>query len=63
MLEPLVHFVVDVLVVAIFYWPGWIVLRIVTLGRYPNPGSRGNAEFVAACGLVSTLIALVVIFS
>ena len=28
------EFVVDVLVVGLFYRPGWFILRIVTLGRY-----------------------------
>jgi hypothetical protein len=26
--------VVEVLFVGVFYWPGWIILRVLTLGRY-----------------------------
>jgi len=36
------------LFVGVFYWPGWVVLRSLTLGRYPPPQSQPhNREFVA----------------
>ena len=42
------QFVVEVLFVGILYWPGWVVLRSLTLGRYPPPQSQPhNREFVA----------------
>ncbi|WP_200870586.1 hypothetical protein [Methylobacter tundripaludum] len=42
------QFVVEVLFVGVFYWPGWVVLRSLTLGRYPPPQSQAhNREFVA----------------
>jgi hypothetical protein len=28
------QFVTEVLLVGIFYWPGWIILRAITLGRF-----------------------------
>jgi len=42
------QFVVEVLFVGVFYWPGWFVLRSLTLGRYPPPQSQPHSrEFVA----------------
>jgi hypothetical protein len=42
------QFVVEVLFVGVFYWPGWVVFRSLTLGRYPPPQSQPhNREFVA----------------
>jgi len=49
------QFVVEVLFVGVFYWPGWVVLRSLTLGRYPPPQSQPhNREFVAivACAVL-----------
>ncbi len=63
MLELLAFVFGEILLVGIFYWPGWVVLRILTLGRYPRRRSLDDAGFVACCGGVATLIVLVVIFS
>ncbi|MGR9014114.1 MAG: hypothetical protein ACU83U_10765 [Gammaproteobacteria bacterium] len=42
------QFIVEVLFIGVFYWPGWVVLRILTLGHYPPPQSHPhNREFVA----------------
>lgn len=40
--------VVEVLFVGVFYWPGWIILRVLTLGRYPpSQSDKHNREFVS----------------
>ena len=55
------EFVVDVLVVGVFYWPGWLILRIVTLGRYPPPqATPHNREFVATVALAALLAGVTV---
>lgn len=42
------QFIGEVLFVGVFYWPGWVILRVFTLGRYPPPqSSPHNREFVA----------------
>jgi hypothetical protein len=42
------QFIGEVLFVGIFYWPGWVILRVLTLGRYPPSQSKPhNREFVA----------------
>lgn len=60
----LAHVVMEVLLVGIFYWPGWLILRVVTVGRYPPPQSQPhNREFVAAVALVVLIAAVTVYFS
>ncbi|WP_211097339.1 hypothetical protein [Herbaspirillum sp. ST 5-3] len=44
-------------VVATFYWPGWLILRALTFGRYPPEKSKlHNKEFVAIFGLAAILV-------
>jgi len=58
------NFIVEVLFVGIFYWPGWLVLRVVTLGRYPPLQSRPhNREFVATVAAVVLLMGVTFYFS
>ena len=57
------EFLVDVLVVGVFYWPGWFILRIVTLGRYPPlQTTPHNREFVATVALAALLSGVTVWF-
>ena len=56
------QFIVEVVLVGIFYWPGWLVLRAVTIGRYPPSQTiPHNREFVASVA-VAILIAGVTIY-
>lgn len=53
------QFVIEYLFVRIFYWPGWFILRIFTLGRYPPlQTEKHNREFVAMIAFVVFLIGL-----
>jgi hypothetical protein len=53
------NFIVDVLLVGIFYWPGWLLLRVVTLGRYPPPRPQPHNEtFVASVALALILVVI-----
>lgn len=70
MLDALVEFVarfvgsaiVEIVFLGIFYWPGWLILRVVTLGRYPPAkGEPHNHEFVAAVAVAALLAAIVVV--
>lgn len=55
--------IVDVLLTVVFYWPGWLVLRVVTLGRYPPEQKQAhNVLFVSAIGASALLTALTVIY-
>jgi hypothetical protein len=55
--EVVLRFVGEVVLVGIFYWPGWFALRIITLGRYPLlKGKPHSKEFVAAFGFVTLLV-------
>jgi hypothetical protein len=50
------RFVVEVLFVSVFYWPGWVMLRVLTLGRYPPPQAYPhNREFVAIVAFAALL--------
>ncbi len=55
------QFIENVFFVGIFYWPGWLVLRMVTLGRYPpSKEMPHNREFVSTIGLAAGLTAITV---
>jgi hypothetical protein len=55
---------IDVVLVGVFYWPGWLILRMVTLGRYPPPkGQPHNREFVAVVALAVFLAGVSLYFS
>ena len=51
---------VEILLVKIFYWPGWLVLRGLTIGHYPPQEAAAeaehNKEFVAFIGLLAFLV-------
>ena len=47
-LREVVRFLISYVVERVFYWPGWLILRVLTFGRYPPlPGSPHNETFVA----------------
>ncbi|MFZ5531623.1 MAG: hypothetical protein ACOY4U_11325 [Pseudomonadota bacterium] len=57
-LEAIGDAVIEYFLVAIFYWPGWAVLRTLTLGHYPR-GRRGtdhNEGFVSLVGLLAFVV-------
>ena len=55
---------IDVVIVGVFYWPGWLILRVVTLGRYPPPGpARHDPNWVAGVGLAVFLLCITLYFS
>lgn len=54
-------FVLNLLTVGLFYLPGWLVLKVLTLGRYPPPrGEPHSEEVVALTGMAAVLLALIV---
>jgi len=64
MVEFLGDFVFQIVFIGIFYWPGWVVLRTLTAGRYPpSKGTKHNKEFVAVCGLVTLIATIAFIYS
>lgn len=53
--------VFELLFVRVFYWPGWFVLRLVTLGRCPPAGGvRRGRELVAVFGFAVLLLGLTI---
>jgi hypothetical protein len=44
------HFLVEVLFIGIFYWPGWLFLRAPAFGRYPPRKPRPHSNEFAAFG-------------
>ena len=58
------QFVVEVLLVGIFYWPGWLVCRALTFGRYPpSQSTPHNREFVALVALATFIAAVTFYYS
>lgn len=49
----------EVAIVSLFYWPGWLLLRMLTLGHYPprRPAPH-NRAFVAVTGFAAIMVAL-----
>ncbi len=57
---------VDFLFNIVFYYTGWLILKLVTLGRYPpkpepygwapRPHSRGFVIFIGSCAWLVVLI-------
>lgn len=49
-------FLLEVVFIGIFYWPGWLILRLVTFGRYPPKRLQAHSRaFVAALGFSAIL--------
>jgi hypothetical protein len=43
---------------AVFYWPGWLILRVITGGRFPpNQHTKHNRFAVAIFGVASIVLA------
>ena len=64
MLETILGILLEVVLVGVFYWPGWLVLRLVTAGRYPlSNGSQHDKVFVAAIGLASVATWVAIVFA
>lgn len=58
------HLVIEIVFVGIFYWPGWLILRVVTLGRYPPAQAQAHRRaWVAITGFVFFLMGLTFHFS
>jgi hypothetical protein len=60
LLEFTLRTAIEWIIVVIFYWPGWLLLRVLTLGRYPPAGKAPhNRIFVGTFGFFACLIALI----
>ncbi len=47
------HLLAEFVIQVIFYWPGWLFLRLVTFGRYPPRRPIGHDfMWVAAVGVI-----------
>ena len=58
------HFVLELVFYGLFYWPGWLILRVVTLGKYPPPQPQPhNRDFVSGIPLVVLVIGVTIYFS
>jgi len=53
---------VGAVIQALFYWPGWLLLRILTVGRYPpKQGVEHNRFAIAVFAMVAIICLLEVI--
>ncbi|MET3133774.1 hypothetical protein AAKU55_004064 [Oxalobacteraceae bacterium GrIS 1.11] len=51
--------VVEIVLIGIFYWPGWLMLKLLTLGRYPPKRSEPHSKgFVGLFGFLVLLVGL-----
>jgi hypothetical protein len=51
------------IVEALFYWPGWLLLRVLTLGRYPPRQSVGHNRFAVALFACAVLVSSIAFLS
>lgn len=50
-------FFLNLFLVGLFYLPGWLLLRLLSFGRYPPPrGEPHSEELVALAGILATLV-------
>jgi hypothetical protein len=48
---------VEIVFVGVFYWPGWLMLKALTMGRYPPKKPHPHSdEFVGVFGFVAILV-------
>jgi len=58
------QFVFEVVFYGLFYWPGWLILRVLTLGRFPPPLSQThNRYFVSGIPLIVLLAGVTIYFA
>jgi hypothetical protein len=62
--EPLHKLLGSLLLLALFYWPGRLILRFISRGRYP-PGwaEKHDVSSVAILGFIVFLVAFTVFYS
>lgn len=60
--ELVARFLVEFLFYKVLYAAGWIMLKAITLGRYPPP-HKHNEELVALFPLATLLLGLALVFS
>ena len=64
LIEVAARAILEVVFVGVFYWPGWAILRLLTLGRYPPAQTiPHNRYFVAMIALAVVLVGVTVYFS
>lgn len=60
MLRFLLYNISGTLIEKLFYWPGWVLLRIITVGHYPPargaPHYRHAVALLAAVGTANGLL-------
>jgi hypothetical protein len=56
MIEFLLSLLLEVLFGIIFYWPGWLLLRLITLGRYPPKQSVPHNRYAVASFAMAVLL-------
>ena len=57
--ELLVYRVLAGVIQAIFYWPGWLLLKVISLGNYPPEQTVGHNRFAVAVFAIVALVLLV----
>lgn len=67
MLESILQFLFFALMdaaVSLLYWPGWLILRMLTLGKYPPAQTENhNRYFVASVAVVMAILSVGFIYS
>lgn len=50
----------EVILVKVFYWPGWLFCKLATLGFYPPRRDQPHAEdFVALLGFLAIIFPVI----
>ena len=64
MIEAIATQLFNIILRVVFYWPGWLVLRMVTFGRYPpKHGIAHNIQSVSVVGICTLFALITIVFS
>jgi hypothetical protein len=63
LLELLVYRVLGGVIQSIFYWPGWLLLKVISLGNYPPEQTVEHNRFAVAVFAIVALVLLVAALS
>jgi hypothetical protein len=59
--KTVLHHVFETMLKLVFYWPGWLILRAITLNKYPpSQIEKHNRIGVALFGCVAILLAVAI---
>lgn len=51
------------LIEKVFYWPGWLLLRLITYGRYPPKGAVKHNRFAVGLFALTLIVSVPLLYA